>query len=34
MFGPGIERPAWDIEKKYDPHSIRLYFEDKFRPET
>ncbi len=34
MFGLGIERPAWDAEKKYDPERIRIYYEDKFRPET
>ena len=28
MFGPGIERPPWDSEKKYLPNRIKVYYED------
>ena len=28
MFGPGVEPPGWDLQKRYTPSSVLLYFED------
>ncbi|KAK3092029.1 hypothetical protein FSP39_024540 [Pinctada imbricata] len=29
MFGPAVEAPTWDEDRKYIPASIKVYFEDK-----
>lgn len=29
MFGHGIERPVWDIQNKYVPERLKIYFEDR-----
>ncbi len=29
MFGHGIERPVWDIQNKYVPEKLSVYFEDR-----
>ncbi|XP_059139193.1 tetratricopeptide repeat protein 4-like isoform X2 [Physella acuta] len=29
MFGPEVEPPTWDIEHKYKPENIEIYFEHK-----
>jgi hypothetical protein len=28
MFGHGIERPPWDVDNKYLPDAMKIYFED------
>ena len=29
MFGHGIERPVWDIQNKYHPERLKIYYEDR-----
>ena len=29
MFGHGIERPVWDIQNRYHPERLKIYFEDR-----
>ena len=29
MLGEGVERPGWDLEGRFTPSSVQLYFENK-----
>merc|ERR1712241_1140652 len=29
MFGHGIERPVWDIQNRYHPERLKIYYEDR-----
>ncbi|XP_071117917.1 tetratricopeptide repeat protein 4-like [Haliotis cracherodii] len=33
MFGPGVEPPPWDEDKKYTPEAIEIFFEDRVKEE-
>ena len=29
MLGEGVERPGWDLEGRFTPDNLQLYFENK-----
>ena len=29
MLGEGVERPGWDLEGRFTPDNVQLYFENK-----
>ncbi|XP_046551582.1 tetratricopeptide repeat protein 4-like [Haliotis rubra] len=33
MFGPGVEPPPWDEDRKYTPDAMEIFFEDRVKEE-
>ncbi|XP_046558417.1 LOW QUALITY PROTEIN: tetratricopeptide repeat protein 4-like [Haliotis rubra] len=33
MFGPGVEPPPWDEDRKYTPDAMEMFFEDRVKEE-